>query len=232
MTKDNMILVVEDETAIKDMIRFALTPNGFKIMEAGNVSEAKQKMASHMPDLIILDWMLPGVNGIDFAKQLKQNSTTQHIPIIMLTAKAEEENKIKGLEVGADDYITKPFSPRELVARIKTILRRGPLITLKGIIEVHQLKLDTNTHELSINQQIIILTPIEYKIFYFFITHQGYTYSREQLLDLIWGSDKYIDERTVDVQIRRLRSKLKPHGYAQYIKTIHGTGYQFLGEKS
>jgi len=121
MTKENTILVVEDEAAIKDMIRFALTPNGYKIMEAGSVNEAKQKMASHMPDLIILDWMLPGISGIDFAKQLKQHTTTQNIPIIMLTAKAEEENKIKGLEIGADDYITKPFSPRELAARIKTI---------------------------------------------------------------------------------------------------------------
>jgi two-component system phosphate regulon response regulator PhoB len=228
--KTNVILVVEDETAIKDMIRFALTPNGFEIMEASHVNEAQQKMASRMPDLILLDWMLPGMNGIDFAKQLKQKPTTRNIPIIMLTAKAEEENKIKGFEVGIDDYVTKPFSPRELVARIKTVLRRGPLVTPEGIIQVHDLRLDTNTHELSIHNQIITLTPIEYKLYYFFVTHQDRIYSREQLLDLIWGGDKFIDERTVDVQIRRLRNRLKPHGYDRCIKTMRGAGYQFTGK--
>lgn len=222
------ILIIEDEVAIRDMVRFALESAGFSLMEAGDAREAEQQIARHIPNLILLDWMLPGLSGVDYVKQLKQKVLTRDIPIIMLTAKAEEDNKIKGLEVGADDYITKPFSPRELIARIKTILRRSLLITPDGIIHVDDLHLDTNTHQVTIKDRSIELAPIEYKLLYFLMTHQDRIYSREQLLDHVWGRENYIDERTVDVQIRRLRNQLKPEGYDIYIKTVHGTGYQFI----
>ncbi len=225
------ILIIEDEIAIRDMLRYALEAAGFTVQEAGNASEAEQKIAQQIPDLILLDWMLPTISGIEFIKQLKRKPLIKDIPIIMLTAKAEEENKIKGLETGVDDYITKPFSPRELIARIKTVLRRSPLVTPEGIIQIGDLCLDTNTHQVTIKKQAIELAPIEYKLLYFFVTHQDRVYNREQLLDQVWGGENYIDERTVDVQIRRLRSRLKPHGYETRIKTIRGAGYQFIGKK-
>lgn len=225
------ILIIEDESAIRDMIRFALTPAGFNTAEAGNVAEAEQQLSQQLPHLILLDWMLPGMSGIEFAKKLKRDAVTQNIPIIMLTARAEEENKVKGLEVGADDYITKPFSPLELIARVKTVLRRGPLISLEGIIQLNPLSLNVNAQTLHINSELINLSPIEYKLLHFFMTHQDRTYSRDQLLDYVWGRNHYIDERTVDVQIRRLRSRLKPFACDHYLKTMRGSGYQFTGKK-
>lgn len=225
-----IILVVEDEAAIRDMLQFALTPAGFEIMEAGNVKEAELQIAKRIPDLILLDWMLPGMNGVDFTKQLKRDARTKNIPIIMLTARAEEENKIKGLDVGADDYVTKPFSPRELIARIKTILRRGVLVEPEGMIRLNDLCLNVNTHEVTVKDQQLQLTPAEYKLLHFFMTHQDRVYSREQLLTHVWGGDNYIDERTVDVHVRRVRSRLKPYGYEGYIKTMRGSGYQFSGK--
>lgn len=226
--KSTSILIIEDETSIRDMIQFALAPDGFTILEAGDVSTAKQKIAQQLPDLILLDWMLPGISGIDFAKQLKRDPITKTIPIIILTARAEEDNKVKGFEIGADDYITKPFSPRELSMRIKAVLRRGPLVSPEDIIQIKNLYLNISTHQLKINDEFITLTPIEYKLLYFFVTHQERVYSREQLLDYVWGKANYIDERTVDVQIRRLRNRLKPYGYDGYIKTMRGSGYQFI----
>lgn len=227
--KVTTILVVEDENAIRDMIQFVLAPTGFEVQEASNVKEAELKIAGRIPDLILLDWMLPGISGFDFAIQLKRNPSTQNIPIIMLTAKAEEENKVKGLEIGADDYITKPFSPRELIARIKALLRRGPLVRPDGIIKIHALCLNVDTHILTINSEEISLSPVEYKLLHFFITHPERIYNRTQLLDHVWGGEKDIDERTVDVHVRRLRNRLKPYGYDQCIKTIRGSGYQFSG---
>lgn len=224
----NQILIVEDETAIRDLIKFALEPAGFELLEAENSKIAEQHLSQNNPALILLDWMLPGMSGIDFIKQLKQNVKTRDIPIIMLTAKAEESNKIKGLETGADDYITKPFSPRELIARIKTVLRRGLLATPEGIIQIQDLCLNTLTRQLTIKDKLLKLPPIEYRLLHFFITHQNRVYSREQLLDHIWGNEIYIDERTVDVQIRRLRRRLKPYNYDQYIQTARGAGYQFV----
>ncbi len=225
--KKQMILIVEDEIAIRDMLQFALTPAGFHVVEASNAKEAELQIAKTIPDLILLDWMLPGVSGIDFTKQLKKNKTTQSIPIIMLTARAEEENKIKGLTVGADDYVTKPFSPRELIARIKTVLRRGVLMNPDSVIQVRELQLNVDTHEVTIQTQRIELKPIEYKILHFFVTHQNRVYSREQLLMHIWGGETNVDERTVDVQIKRLRNCLQPFGYDAYIRTVRGSGYQF-----
>lgn len=230
--KPKVILIVEDEAAIRDMLRFVLAPAGFTVAEADTVKQAELRIAELPPDLILLDWMLPGMSGIDFTKQLKRDAQTKHIPIIMLTARAEEESKIKGLEVGADDYVTKPFSPRELIARINTVLRRGLLVEPEGTISFHDLRLNTHTHQVKIKHEILELTPIEYKLLLFFLKHQDRVYSREQLLTRVWGNESDIDERTVDVQIRRLRTRLKPYHYDSYLKTRHGAGYQFSGDKS
>ncbi len=227
--KKTMILIIEDEVAIRDMIRFSLPTQEFTMFEAESTLQAEKKLADQIPDIIVLDWMLPGKSGIDFIRWLKQQPLLQDIPIIMLTAKAEEENKIKGLETGADDYITKPFSPSELIARIKTILRRGPLVLPNGIIQIKELSLDTKSHQVIINNEKISLTPIEYRLLYFFLTHQNRVYSRDQLLTQVWSGDTFIDERTVDVQIRRLRSRLNPYGYDQMVQTVRGEGYQFTG---
>jgi len=224
------ILVIEDEAAIRDMIRFSLPVDNFNMLDAESTNAAERLLADHIPDIIILDWMLPGKSGIDFIKWLKLQALLKDIPIIMLTARAEEENKIKGLEAGADDYITKPFSPAELIARIKSVLRRGPLIAPEGIIQVNALQLDANKHQVTIENKSVELSPIEYRLLYFFMTHPNKTYTRDQLITLIWGGNVYIDERTVDGQIRRLRDQLKPHGYHNLIKTVRGVGYQFIGE--
>ena len=227
--KKIVVLIIEDEAPIRDMIRFALEPEGFKVIEADNSRMAEKQIAHFNPDIILLDWMLPGTSGIDFAKQLKRKAQTEDTPIILLTSKAEEENKIRGLQI-SDDYITKPFSPRELIARIKTVIRRGPLLTPGCIIHIRDLCLDTNSHQVKINNKIIELAPIEYKLLYFFVTHQHRVYSRDHLLSQVWGNENYVHERTVDVQIRRLRSRLKPYGYDTHIKTIHGDGYQFVAK--
>lgn len=223
----HLILVVEDEAPIRDMIRLALELDKFEVMEAENTKQAELKIAHRIPNLILLDWMLPGVNGIEYAKQLKRNPTLKDIPIIILTAKAEEENKIKGLEIGADDYITKPFSPRELIARIKTVLRRGPLINTEGIIQLNGLNINTITQEVTLHDKPIILSPLEYRLLYFLATHPNTVYSRDQLLTRVWGADAYPDERTVDVQIRRLRKALEQYGDPAPIQTVRGTGYKF-----
>jgi two-component system phosphate regulon response regulator PhoB len=225
--KNKIILIIEDEVAIRDIIQFALTPAGFEIIEAGEVAEAEKKLANAIPDLILLDWMLPDVSGIEFSKRLKRNPLTKHIPIIMLTAKAEEENKIKGLESGADDYVTKPFSPRELIARINTVLRRGPLVDTDGIIQFAKMSINVNNHQVRIDNQLLSLTAIEYKLLCFFVTHPNRIYTREQLLNHVWGLNTYINERTVDVQVKRLRKQLKTYGCEHYLKTVRGSGYQF-----
>lgn len=221
------VLIVEDESTIRDMLQFILTPAGFDIWEAWDVREAEKQLMLRHPDLILLDWMLPDQSGIQFTKKLKRDVATQNIPIIMLTAKAEEENKIKGLEMGADDYVTKPFSPRELIARIKTVLRRGPLISLDGMIKVDNICLNVNNRQLKINHDRVSLSPIEYKLLHFFMTHPNRIYNRDQLLDWVWGKEHYVNERTVDVQIRRLRRRLQRYQCDRYIQTIRGTGYQF-----
>lgn len=226
------ILIIEDESAIRDMIQFALTPAGFNVQEAGDIKQAEKYLALRHPDLILLDWMLPDQSGIAYSRKLKSHSQLQHIPIIMLTAKAEEENKVRGLEAGVDDYITKPFSPRELIARINTVLRRGPLISRAGLINCQALSLDVNTHTLKIKNEIVPLTPIEYKLLHFFMKHPARVYNRAELLDYIWTHDRIVDERTVDVQIRRLRKRLQPYHYDHYIKTIRGSGYLFTLKKT
>lgn len=229
--RETRILVIEDEKAIRDMIQYSFTSTDFIMLEAETVEEAKNILAQHTPQLILLDWMLPGQSGIHFIQWLKKKSEYRDIPIIMLTAKAEEESRVKGLEAGADDYVTKPFSPRELIARIKTVLRRGPLANPDGQITIGNLSLNINHHTAFVNHDSLSLTKNEYDLLYFFMTHPNRVYTRDQLIDFVWGKTTYIDERTVDVQIRRLRDKLKPYDYHHLISTIRGIGYQLISSK-
>jgi len=231
MKKINL-LIIEDEEAIRDMLHFSLKNADFNILDAESAEKAVLILKNKIPDLIILDWMLPGKSGIEFVKWIRNETLLKNIPIIMLTAKAEEENKIKGLMLGADDYITKPFSIDELIARIKVILRRGVLISPENQIKIGQLTLDVERHSVNINNNQLKLLPIEYKLFYFFMTHPNKTYTRDQLIDHIYGRNIYIDDRTIDVQIKRLRDKLKPHHYDTLIKTMRGVGYCLVRENN
>jgi len=222
------ILMIEDEIAICDMVRFVLDPTQFDLVEARHYEQAEKILAKQFPDLILLDWMLPGSSGISIIKKLRQNRLTRNIPIIMLTAKAEEEHRIKGLEAGADDYLVKPFSPRELVARIKTVLRRGVLLTPDDMLEVQSLRIDTDKHQVYVYDQLIPLSPTEYRLLLFFLTHLDRVCDRQYLLSHVWGQDSYIDERTVDVHVRRLRKLLAPFGYDKHIQTVRGSGYCYV----
>jgi two-component system phosphate regulon response regulator PhoB len=221
------LLIIEDEEAIRDMLRFSLSNSEFNLIDAENTSKAMRILSQHTPDLIILDWMLPDMSGIDFIKQIKKQEILNEIPIIMLTAKAEEDNKIMGLMVGADDYITKPFSPNELSARIRTVLRRGLIKSPSDEVRLDELCINTNKCSVSIRSSVLKLTPIEYRLLYFFVLHPDKIYSRDQLINYIWGRNAYIDERTIDVQIKRLRCKLEPHGYHERIRTVRNAGYIF-----
>lgn len=221
------ILIVDDESAIRDMLRVALEMAEYDCIEASNTQDAHALIVDEKPDLILLDWMMPGTSGIELARRLKRDEVTADIPIIMLTAKGEEDNKIQGLEVGADDYITKPFSPRELVARLKAVLRRAdPKISGQPII-VQGLCLDPSSHRVTINDQSLDMGPTEYRLLEFFLTHQERAYTRGQLLDHVWGGNVYVEERTVDVHIRRLRKALSIDGHEDLVQTVRGTGYRF-----
>ena len=224
-----VLLIIEDETAIRDMICFSL-PDEFELIDVENTEKAIEQLATQIPDLILLDWMLPGKSGIEFIEWIKQKEIWQDIPIILLTAKAKEENKVKGLMIGADDYITKPFSPDELTARVKAILRRGPLLCSNQEIKTSGITINTTRHTVTIKNKSITLSPTEYKMLHFFMSHPNKTYSRDQLITYIWGSNVYIDDRTVDVQVRRLRDKLKKYHHHDLIKTIRGAGYQFSND--
>lgn len=224
----NNILIVEDEEAIRDMLQFLLKQSGYIVHEAKNAKEAAYQIAHTMPDLILLDWMLPDKSGIEFLKEIKSNKQTQNIHVIMLTARAEEDSKVKGLEIGADDYITKPFSPRELTSRIKTVLRRGKVITLNDVIELPPFALNQKQHIFKIENQVLALTKIEFKFMHHLMKNPGVPFTREYLLSHIWIGEKDITDRTVDVVVRRLRSKFKPYHADQYLKTIHGVGYQLM----
>ncbi len=221
------ILVVEDEAAIRDMLQLVLEQAGFKVRPAMNVQAALQEIEQHLPDLILLDWMLPGISGVDWAKRLRRNAAYSDIPIILLTARSEEEDKVLGLDSGADDYITKPFSPRELIARINAVLRRFGKGEKPALIKVGGILLDPEEHKVEIDQQPISLSPTEYRLLEFFLIHPDKVYSRGQLLDRVWGHDVYIEERTVDVHIRRLRKILAEYGRDAMIETVRGFGYRF-----
>ncbi|WP_339782450.1 phosphate regulon transcriptional regulator PhoB [uncultured Marinobacter sp.] len=220
------VLIVDDEPAIREMIAVALEMADYECLEAADAREAHALIIDRQPDIILLDWMLPGTSGIELARRLKKEETTANIPIIMLTAKVEEDNKIRGLEVGADDYITKPFSPRELVARLKAVLRRATPPGIDAPIEVDGLTLDPSSHRVTANDSFLSVGPTEYRLLQFFMTHQERVYTRSQLLDQVWGGNVYVEERTVDVHIRRLRKALgERHDYL--IQTVRGAGYRF-----
>ena len=226
-TAKDKILIVEDEGAIRDMLGYALMKAGFLCEEAADTEAARSTLKAERPDLILLDWMLPGMSGIDYARRLKSAPETRDIPIIMLTAKGEEADKVRGLETGADDYITKPFSTRELVARVRAVLRRYVKAETGALIEINGLRLDSETYRVTANGQDIEISPTEFKLLRFFIGHPERVYSRSRLLDQVWGENVYVEERTVDVHIRRLRKTLEPFGFQRYIQTVRSVGYRF-----
>ncbi|QDP00762.1 phosphate regulon transcriptional regulator PhoB [Thalassotalea sp. PS06] len=224
---NRQILVVEDETPIREMITFVLEQNGFNTIEAADYEEAKACLVDPLPDLVLLDWMLPGGSGIKIAKEIKQQEYTRDIPIIMLTARSDEDDKVKGFEIGVDDYVTKPFSPKELIARIKAVIRRVAPTALEELIEFKGLSLDPVSHRVAINDKPIDLGPTEFKMLHFFMTHPERVYSREQLLDNVWGTNVYVEDRTVDVHIRRLRKSIAGNGHEEFVQTVRGAGYRF-----
>jgi len=221
------VLVVEDEEAIREMLTVVLEQAEFSVSVAADAQLALALLAEKIPDLILLDWMLPGISGVELARRLKRDDTYAEIPIILVTARGEEEDKIRGLDVGADDYITKPFSPRELIARIRAVLRRSGKFGKGGKIELGGISLDIEQHRVSIGGKELSVSPTEFRLLEFFLTHSGKVYSRSQLLDQVWGRSTYIEERTVDVHIRRLRKILAEHDREELIQTVRGFGYRF-----
>ncbi len=225
-----MILIVEDERPVREMVAFGLRRAGFEIAEAGNCRDARSRIAERRPDLILLDWMLPEMSGLEFTRALKRDDTTDDIPIIMLTARVDQGDKIAGLESGADDYVTKPFSSRELLARIKAVLRRASPGAGEERVRHDGLVLDMAAHRVTADDQRVDLGPTEYRLLRFFMTHPERVYSRAQLLDRVWGANVYVEERTVDVHIRRLRKALGATGFDRFIQTVRGAGYRFSSQ--
>ncbi len=221
------ILIVEDEPAIAELITLTLRRGGHQTVHAESVERAIALVDQAMPDLALIDWMLPGASGVELVKKLRGDKRTKTIPIIMLTAKSEEADKLMGLETGADDYVTKPFSPKELVARIKAVLRRRAPQLTEDIVETNGLRLDPATHRITVNDTPIQMGPSEFKLLHFFMTHTERVHTRSQLLDHVWGDHVFVEERTVDVHIRRLRQALEASGHDAYIQTVRGTGYRF-----
>ena len=221
------ILIVEDEPAIAELITLTLRRSGHQTVHAESVERAITLVDQAMPDLALIDWMLPGASGVELVKKLRSDKRTKTIPIIMLTAKSEEADKLLGLETGADDYVTKPFSPKELVARIKAVLRRRSPQLTEDIVETNGLRLDPATHRITVNDTPIQMGPSEFKLLHFFMTHTERVHTRSQLLDHVWGDHVFVEERTVDVHIRRLRQALEASGHDAYIQTVRGTGYRF-----
>jgi len=221
------ILVVEDEQAIREMVGFALKKAGFQFEEVADAEQALVSIASQTPDLVLLDWMLPGMSGVDLARRLRREELTAAIPIILLTARVEESDRVHGLEVGADDYVTKPFSPRELIARINAVLRRSTALSEDRLIEYDGLSLDPVGHRVQADGQALNLAPTEFRLLHFFMSNPDRVYSREQLLDYVWGRGVFVEERTVDVHIRRLRKALGARGHDRFIQTVRGAGYRF-----
>ena len=225
---NEQILIVEDEPAIREMIVMTLEMAGFNSLQAADVAEAHQQVVDHRPALILLDWMLNGEkSGIDFCRMLKNDDSLAEIPVIMLTAKSEEDSKVHGLDAGADDYMTKPFSTRELISRIKAVLRRSSALSADKSIEIGKLSLDPKSQRVTAAGQLIDIGPTEYRLLAFFMSHPERAYTRTQLLDQVWGGNVYIEDRTIDVHIRRLRKLLQPYDCATLIQTVRGTGYRF-----
>jgi two-component system phosphate regulon response regulator PhoB len=221
------VLVVDDEPDIREVIRFALEGAGFRVFEAGHADEARKLLASESPDLMLLDWMLPGRSGLELAQQLKQSPKTRNLPIIMVSARGQEEDRVRGLDTGADDYIAKPFSPREMVARVNAVLRRVKPEEPADEIDIGGLHIDNLSHRVSAEGKPIEVAPTEYRLLHFFMTHADRAFSRSQLLDQVWGDQVYVEERTVDVHVRRLRKALETTGHDRLLQTVRGVGYRF-----
>jgi two-component system, OmpR family, phosphate regulon response regulator PhoB len=219
------VLVVEDEPQIQELVAVNLEHFGHRVLCASSAEEAEAAIRSALPDVVVLDWMLPGESGLAFARRLRADARTRDLPILMLTARAMEHDKISGLEAGADDYLTKPFSPKELAARIKAVLRRRAPQLSGDVVEVEGLRLDPASHRVTAGDERLQLSPAEFKLLHFLLTHPGRVYSRAQLLDQVWGDHVYIEERTVDVHIRRLRKALEATGHHELIDTVRGAGY-------
>jgi len=220
------ILVVDDEPGIREVIRLGLRRAGFEYDEAGDAEQARERIAAHPPDLILLDWMLPGISGIELARSLRRAPATRDIPIILLTARDQEADKVRGLEGGADDYVTKPFSSVELVARIKAVLRRSDQAGSQEVLDIEGLRVDIVSHRVSAGGTELNFTPIEFQLLCQFMRNPDRVFSRAQLIDKAWGSNVYVEERTVDVHIRRLRKLLEPSGHDRIIQTVRGAGYR------
>ena len=224
---NRQILVVEDERPIREMVAFGLRRAGFEVVEAEDTREARARIADRRPDLVLVDWMLPDMSGLELTRSLKKDKDMREVPIIMLTARAEEQDKVSGLEGGADDYVTKPFSPRELLARINAVLRRSQSAAKDEVVLAGGLSLDAAGHRVMVGEATVPLGPTEYRLLSFFMTHPERVYSRGQLLDRVWGGNVYVEERTVDVHIRRLRKALEGFDCDKFIQTVRGAGYRF-----
>lgn len=220
------ILVVEDEPAIQELISYSLRQAKHTVSSTKNAEEAMKIINEALPDLVLLDWMLPGMSGADFARMLRRAARTKDIPIIMLTARADESDKVTGLESGADDYITKPFSPRELLARIKAVLRRRAPEAADDVVEIGGLRLDSATHRVTANETEVVLGPTEFRLLHYLMTHSERVHSRSQLLDQVWGDHVFVEDRTVDVHIRRLRKALENVDKDGLVQTVRGSGYR------
>ena len=221
------VLVVEDEDAIREMLLMVLEQADFEVHTVADAKQAQTVLDEILPDLILLDWMLPGISGVEWARRLKKDESLRDIPIILVTARGEEEDKVRGLEIGADDYVTKPFSPKELTARIRAVLRRSGKSNDQAQLTLGDLMLDTDQHRLTIGDKQLEVSPTEFRLIRFFMTHPDKVYSRTQLLDQVWGRSVYIEERTVDVHIRRLRKILAEYGREDLVQTVRGFGYRF-----
>jgi two-component system phosphate regulon response regulator PhoB len=221
------ILIVEDETAIRDMVAFALRKAGMDPVHAADARIAQSAIAERVPDMILLDWMLPGMSGLEYARRLRKEDLTREVPIIMLTARGEESDRVNGLDAGVDDYVVKPFSARELIARIKAVMRRTHGDEGDGVVELGGLRIDGAAHRVYAGDSTVQIGPTEYRLLHFFMTHAERVYSRSQLLDQVWGGSVYVEERTVDVHIRRLRKTLEPYKLENLVQTVRGAGYRF-----
>jgi two-component system phosphate regulon response regulator PhoB len=224
---NSSILIIEDEEDIRELVVHALAKAGFKLLQAGNGREGFVLAIDHHPDLVLLDWMMPEVNGIETLRRLRRDARTASIPVIMLSAKAEVDHKSEGLDAGADDYLAKPFSPKELVSRVKAVLRRSGSLDKSERLQVRELILDPSNHIVTVAGEMVEVGPTEFRLLHFFMQHPDRVYARAQLLDKVWGTAVYIDERTVDVHIRRLRKALEKNDHHQLIQTVHGVGYRF-----
>ncbi len=230
MFESTTILVVEDESDIREMVVFALESKGADVLEAGDTREAWNHLNAGSVDLVLLDWMLPDVSGIELLRKIRRDETRSTLPVIMLTARGHEEDRIRGLDLGADDYVVKPFSIKELLSRVNAVLRRASPSHPSRLLSFHGLELDRSSHRVTVNGKVVELGPTEFRMLRFFMENPDRVYSRGQVLDHVWGNNVFVEERTVDVHIRRLRKALEPSGHYRMIQTVRGMGYRFSPE--